>query len=69
MTTKLYSKLMSKWTQLRNKNGQTLVEYGLILMLLSIAVLAAMTMLGSQITSFFGRVTATLGAATGTGGS
>jgi pilus assembly protein Flp/PilA len=63
MMTEIYSKMMSKLTQLKSKKGQTLVEYGLILALVAIVVIAILTMLGTQLQSIFGRITATLSSA------
>lgn len=48
---------------LRNEKGQGMVEYGLILALISIAAIAVMTPIGTQITSVFQKVTDALTAA------
>jgi pilus assembly protein Flp/PilA len=64
MITKLYVKMQSKLAHLKSKRGQTLVEYGLILALVSIVVIAVLTLLGSQIQNVFNRITDTLSAAT-----
>jgi pilus assembly protein Flp/PilA len=50
---------------LKRKNGQTLVEYGLILALVAIVTIAILTMMGSQLRTIFGKITATLSQASG----
>jgi pilus assembly protein Flp/PilA len=65
MMTEIYSKMMSKLTQLKSKKGQTLVEYGLILALVAIVVIAILTLMGSQLQTIFGKITATLSQASG----
>jgi len=42
------------------RNGQTLVEYGLILALVAIVVIAVLTVLGGQLQNLFSKVTSTL---------
>ena len=46
---------------LNRENGQGLVEYGLILVLVSIVVIAILTLLGPQIGNTFSRITNGLG--------
>lgn len=53
----MLSKLM---VFLRNEEGQSLAEYALILVLVSIAAIAAMTVLGTDISSTFTSVSGTL---------
>lgn len=65
MMTELYCKMVSKLTQLKSKKGQTLVEYGLILALVSIILIAILTIMGNQIKTIFGKITATLSQASG----
>jgi pilus assembly protein Flp/PilA len=55
--------MMSRLTTLKSKKGQTLVEYGLILALVSIVVIAVLTLLGDQLKNIFSKITNTLGAA------
>lgn len=38
---------------LRDESGQTMVEYGLLIALISIAVIAVLVLLGPHIASFF----------------
>ena len=45
------------------EKGQGLVEYALILVLISIAVIILMTLLGEEIGSVFSNITAELGGA------
>lgn len=51
----------------KNRKAQTLVEYALILGLIALAAVAMLTILGTQLQSAFGKVTATLSVATGSG--
>ncbi len=44
----------------RRQSGQGLVEYALILVLISIVSIAIMTLLGAQITNIFNTITNTL---------
>lgn len=60
MMTKLYVQMMNRLEQLKSKKGQTLVEYGLILALVAIVVIAILTLMGSQLQTIFGKITATL---------
>lgn len=46
---------------LKNEEGQSLAEYALILVLVSIAAIAAMTTLGQDISNTFSTVSGTLG--------
>ncbi len=45
---------------LDEENGQTLVEYGLLLALIAIAVIAAVTVLGRKLANTFNIVSANL---------
>ena len=53
---------LQKYLQLRNRleneEGQTLVEYGLLLMLIALVVMAAVALLGTQISDLFADMTA-----------
>ena len=57
MMTEYYVKILNR---IRNRNGQTLVEYGLILALVAIVVIAVLTILGNQLKNIFSRVTGAL---------
>ena len=50
-------------TMLRNEKGQGMVEYGLILALISVAAIALMTTMGTKIGAVFTDITTKLGAA------
>jgi Flp pilus assembly pilin Flp len=67
MMTKLYTKILRRWMRPKNRKAQTLVEYALILGLIALAAVAMLTILGTQLQSAFGKVTATLSVATGSG--
>ncbi|MDD5262694.1 MAG: Flp family type IVb pilin [Methylacidiphilales bacterium] len=56
---KNYAVLMA--AGLKRKQGQTLVEYGLILALVSIAVIVVLALLGNQLLNIFNTITNTLG--------
>lgn len=45
----------------KNEKGQGLVEYALILVLVSIVVIVIMGLMGTQISGIFSQVTSTLG--------
>jgi len=60
MLTELYTKAVSRFVQLKSRKGQTLVEYGLILALVAIVVIAVLTVLGGQLKNLFSKVTSTL---------
>ncbi len=54
---------MKIFTQLfKDESGATAIEYGLIAALISVAAIGAMTALGTQLSSTFGDVTASLAA-------
>ena len=46
---------------LREENGQGLMEYGLILILVAIIVVIILGLYGSQVANFFSRVTDSVG--------
>jgi pilus assembly protein Flp/PilA len=58
MMTELYVKMLNR---VKSRKGQTLVEYGLILALVAIVVIAVLTILGNQLKNIFSEVTAALG--------
>lgn len=57
MLIELYTKMMS---QLKSRKGQTLVEYGLILALVAIVVIAVLGLLGEQLQNIFNTITDSL---------
>lgn len=60
MTARIAAYVGSRLTYLKSRRGQTLVEYGLILALVSIVVIAVLSLLGNQLRNLFGRITETL---------
>jgi len=61
MLTPLYTRAVSYFTHLKSKkDGQTLVEYGLILALVAIVVVAVLTSMGRQLKNLFSKVTSSL---------
>lgn len=63
--TKLYVQFVNGLVRMKSRKGQTLVEYGLILALVAIVVIAILTLMGSQLRTIFGKITATLSQASG----
>jgi pilus assembly protein Flp/PilA len=57
MMTQLYVKTLNR---IKSRKGQTLVEYGLILALVAVVVIAVLTLLGTQLQSIFSKVTTAL---------
>jgi pilus assembly protein Flp/PilA len=53
---------------IRQENGQGLVEYALILVLVAVIVIAILTLLGPQVGNVFSRVVHGMGGATSSGG-
>jgi pilus assembly protein Flp/PilA len=53
-------RLLQAWLWLREK-GQGLVEYALILVLIAVVVIAILTVLGTQVSTVFSRITSALG--------
>jgi pilus assembly protein Flp/PilA len=45
----------------RNEEGQDLTEYALLLVFIAIAAVAAVTLLGGQVTTIFNNITSALG--------
>lgn len=45
---------------LKREEGQGLVEYALIIFLVAIAVITALTLLGTQVSTIFGNITTSL---------
>lgn len=64
MINKICAAMVARMTYLKSKKGQTLVEYGLILALVSIVVIAVLTLLGDQLKNIFSTITSTLNTAT-----
>jgi pilus assembly protein Flp/PilA len=53
----MLKKLMAK---MQNEEGQGLVEYALIIVLVSIVVIVALSLLGTQVSTVFSNITTTL---------
>lgn len=62
----LFNNLLARIQAAREESGQTLVEYGLILALISIVAIVALELIGTEVTSVFNEVGNTLGDASGT---
>jgi pilus assembly protein Flp/PilA len=50
------AKQLERFLRLREECGQTLVEYGIIVMLLAIVVVAILTVVGADVTNLFTKV-------------
>jgi pilus assembly protein Flp/PilA len=59
-----YDMLVSLKRFLNNEDGATAIEYGLIAALIGVAIVAAVTALGTELSSTFGTVKDKLDAAT-----
>ena len=53
---KTYVRGQTIWSTLRNENGQDLVEYGLVIVLVCLAATAGMKTLADGINTFLGNV-------------
>jgi pilus assembly protein Flp/PilA len=62
--TNIMHKVLARIQDAREESGQTLVEYGLILALISIVAIAALTLVGEEVEAVFNSVAGTLGTAT-----
>ncbi len=51
---------------LSDESGATMIEYGLIAALVSVAAIAALTLVGDELVTIFGTVSSKLSAASGT---
>lgn len=54
------SMLARLWTWIKSEEGQGLAEYGLIVILIAVLVVAAMAIFSPAITGLFGRVASQL---------
>jgi pilus assembly protein Flp/PilA len=61
----LVHNLLARIQAAREESGQTLVEYGLILALISIVAIGALGLIGDEVTAVFDSVAGTLGSASG----
>lgn len=57
------SNLFSRFV--RDENGATAIEYGLIAALISVVIITGMNLVGGGLTTAFGNIAATLTGATG----
>ena len=51
--TKALVKLQTKMTQMRSERGATAVEYGLMVALIAIVIIAAVILLGTSLSNLF----------------
>ena len=59
----MLQKLQEFQVKMANEKGQGLVEYALIIALVSIVVIAALTLVGTNVTAIFNSIAGTLGLA------
>ena len=57
----IFQNLLARIQDAREESGQTLVEYGLILALISIVAIAALTLIGGNVTAVFNEIGEKLG--------
>jgi pilus assembly protein Flp/PilA len=56
--------LKGHWNRfVREEDGATMVEYGLMVALIAVVCIAAVTLVGSNLSSLFGRVSTNIGSA------
>jgi pilus assembly protein Flp/PilA len=53
--------LQSRFMRVRDEEGQTLVEYALIIALVSVALIGALGLMTDALSGVFGRITSILG--------
>ena len=58
---KLFVAVQSKLAELRNEEGQTMAEYGVVLAVITLAIVATLTVLGTTIDSKIAEVLKALG--------
>jgi len=61
VTTKLVAKCQAMWAT--RDSGATAVEYGLMVALIAVAIITAVTLLGTKISAMFTSVTGSVGKA------
>ena len=52
------------YAMLKDESGATAIEYGLIAALIAVAIIAAISLLGGELSNTFNKVAGNLGAAT-----
>lgn len=57
----LYVRARNLWARLREEHGQGMVEYGLILALIAVVVIAVLTTMGGELKRIFGEISTKLG--------
>ena len=57
---KLIYKAMARWDAFKNDQGATAVEYALIIALIAVVIIAAVTLLGTNLSGIFNRVATTV---------
>lgn len=53
---RVYARLCSPVRMLKDSKGQTLIEYGLLLILIAVVVIAAVTVVGTKANNLYTRV-------------
>jgi pilus assembly protein Flp/PilA len=57
---KLEARMVNIWKFLKDENGATAIEYGLIAAGISVAIIATVTSLGGKLVTTFGKVSTAL---------
>ena len=63
--TKIITKFMIARHFARNDSGATAIEYGLIAGLIAVVIITAITLVGTNLTGMFGKITTGLGGTPG----
>jgi pilus assembly protein Flp/PilA len=55
-----YAKIIARWFGVESEKGVTAIEYGLIASLIAVVIIAAVTLIGTNLNTVFGKISAQL---------